>query len=138
MDFRPTTRLTTMLVIERDVCAQRRLVRDLSTLGYRVVPVTSADQGVDLAQRFRFDTVLCSKTLPGLKWIEFSERVRHLAGAVLLIDELFDPQHLENARDLIHGDPEPVALLPKLQRLIHHLVTDRESVGEIKTVGYDD
>lgn len=131
MDLGAATDLTTMLVIEQDVWTQRRLVRDLSALGHRVVPVGSADQGIDLAQRFRFDAVLCSKTLPGLKWMEFSERVRHLTGAVLFIDELFEPQNLKQTTAMRHDEPRPAALRPKLQRLIHHLVADREPVGEI-------
>ncbi len=87
MAFRATHRVSTTLVIDADSGSQRKLVLRLTALGHRVVPVASADQGIDLAQRFRFDVLLCSHRLPGLKWDEFSARARKLAGAVLLIDE---------------------------------------------------
>ncbi len=75
----------TTLVVEPDDRFQGTLLQEFSARGYRVVPVASAEEGLDLAQRLRFDVVVCSSRLPGLNWIEFFERVRELTGAFVLL-----------------------------------------------------
>jgi C4-dicarboxylate-specific signal transduction histidine kinase/ActR/RegA family two-component response regulator len=83
----PRTRQLTALVVEPDAALQRGLVAELSERDYRVVPVATAEEGMDLSQRLRFDVVLCSVRLPGLNWVEFSERVReHISVFVLMTD----------------------------------------------------
>src|SRR6476469_7680341 len=90
MDLEATRGVSTALVIEPDPGLQRKLVRNLTALGYRVVPVAGADQGLDLAQRFHFDLLLCAKSLPGLQCVEFSDHLRKLSDAVILIDATDD------------------------------------------------
>jgi CheY-like chemotaxis protein len=46
----------------------------LTSRGYRVVPVSTSAIAADLAQRLHFDIVFCSIRLPGLNWMELSER----------------------------------------------------------------
>jgi GAF domain-containing protein/CheY-like chemotaxis protein len=65
----------TALMIEPDDNAQRQLLGLLATRGFRVVPVTNADNGLELAHRMRFDVALCSVHAPGLNWVELSERM---------------------------------------------------------------
>jgi GAF domain-containing protein len=94
----------TTLMVEPDPAAQKKLLKDLSAHRHRVVPVVSAEEGLDLAQRMRFDVVMCSTHLPGLNWVEFFERVREFAGVfVLMIDgfQLTDGPWLDPADGLI-------------------------------------
>ena len=80
-------RQLTVLVVEPDTRVQRQLVQLLGARGDRVVPTSSAEEGVDMVERLHFDMVLCAVRLPGLNWLEFFERVqRHVGGLVLLTD----------------------------------------------------
>jgi K+-sensing histidine kinase KdpD/CheY-like chemotaxis protein len=77
----------TALVIEPAETTQTQLLGLLAARGYRVVPVNSSDEGLDLAQRLRFDAVFCSVHAPGLNWVETAEQVRaRVSGFVLLSD----------------------------------------------------
>jgi GAF domain-containing protein len=77
----------TILLVEPDLSFQARVVKDLGARGCRVVPVVSAEEALDMAQRLRFELLLCAARLPGLNWVEFFERVRDLAGLfVLMVD----------------------------------------------------
>src|SRR6185369_7017974 len=71
----------TALMLEPEEFVERRLVEWLSNRGYRVVPVRSSEEGLDLVQRVRFDAVFCSTRLTGLNWVEFFDRVRGRVGA---------------------------------------------------------
>jgi signal transduction histidine kinase/CheY-like chemotaxis protein len=84
-------RQLTSLVVEPDPAIERQLVEILSAREHRVVPVSSAEEGIDLIQRARFDSVLCSVRLPGLNWVEFFERVRDHTSAFVLLSEGYDP-----------------------------------------------
>jgi signal transduction histidine kinase/CheY-like chemotaxis protein len=88
---RPRTRQYTTMVVEPDAALCRQIVAVLSARDHRVVPVASAEEGVDLVQRLRFDAVLCSMRLPGLNWVEFFERVREQANAFVLLTDGYDP-----------------------------------------------
>lgn len=83
------SRTRTTLVVEPDVTLQRRIVRDLSARGHRAIPVCSAEEGIDLVQRLRFDIVFCSAQLPGIPWTEFFGHARESAGALVLIVDGF-------------------------------------------------
>jgi CheY-like chemotaxis protein len=77
----------TALVIEPAEAMQTQLRGLLAARGYRVVPVNSSDEGLDLAQRLRFDAVFCSVRAPGLNWVETAEHVKtRVGGFVLLAD----------------------------------------------------
>jgi GAF domain-containing protein len=92
---RHSSRPLTTLVIEPDASARRYLVQELSAREHRAVPVTSAEEALDLAQRLRFDVVFCAATLQGSNWRELYERVHPLITAfVLMVDEL-DPHPTE-------------------------------------------
>jgi signal transduction histidine kinase/CheY-like chemotaxis protein len=79
----------TVLLLEQEEFVERRLVEWLSIRGYRVVPVRSSEEGLDLVQRMRFDVVFCSTHLRGLNWVEFFDRVRGRVGAFALLAEAF-------------------------------------------------
>jgi CheY-like chemotaxis protein len=79
-----------VLIVEPDNRVQRQLVQLLGVRGDRVVPVASAEEGADLAQRMRFDLAICAVRLPGLNWVEFFERVRHQVGSFVLVTDGFD------------------------------------------------
>jgi CheY-like chemotaxis protein len=79
----------TALMVEPEEFVERRLVEWLTTRGYRVVPVRSSEEGLDLVQRMRFDVVFCSTELRGLNWVEFFDRVRGRVGAFALLAEAF-------------------------------------------------
>src|SRR5205085_1179281 len=79
----------TALLLEQEEFVERRLVESLSNRGYRVVPVHSSEEGLDLVQRVRFDVVFCSTHLTGLNWVEFFDRVRGRVGAFALLAEAF-------------------------------------------------
>jgi signal transduction histidine kinase len=91
-EFSGTSRQLTVLIVEPDTQVQRKLVQLLGHRGDRVVPVASAEEGADLAQRMRFDLAICAVRLPGLNWVEFFERVRHQVGGFVLLSDGFDSQ----------------------------------------------
>lgn len=82
----------TALVIEPEESAQRQLIALLSARGFRVVPLNNADNGLDLAQRMRFDVALCSVHAPGLNWVELSERLHSRVGGFVLLSEGYDSE----------------------------------------------
>ncbi len=83
-------RQLTVLIVEPDTKVQRQLVQLLGARGNRVVPVSSAEEGADVAERLRFDIVICALRLPGLNWVEFFERVRYRVGGFVLMTDGFD------------------------------------------------
>jgi len=83
-------RQLTILVVEPEAAVQRQLVGLLGAKGHRVVPIVSAEEGVEMAQRLHFDVAFCSARLPGLNWVEFFERVRADLGSFVLVTEGFD------------------------------------------------
>jgi signal transduction histidine kinase len=80
----------TALVIEPAEAIQEQLQALLAMRGYRVVPVGSSDEGLDLAQRLRFDAIFCSVHAPGLNWVETAEQVKSRAGAFVLLSDTYD------------------------------------------------
>jgi signal transduction histidine kinase/CheY-like chemotaxis protein len=80
----------TALVIEPAEAIQTQLRGLLSDRGYRVVPVNSSDEGLDLAQRLRFDAIFCSVHAPGLNWVETAEQVRTRGGGFVLLSDSYN------------------------------------------------
>jgi GAF domain-containing protein/CheY-like chemotaxis protein len=112
------SRRMTALVIEPDEAAQRQILALLTGRGYRVVPVTNSDTGLDLAQRMRFDAAFCSIHAPGLNWVELSERMQSRVGGFILLSDGYD---VELSADF-EGDgrfvlPKPVQE-PELERVL--------------------
>jgi GAF domain-containing protein len=89
---RESSRRLTALVIEPDDVAQRQLLVLLAGHGFRVVPVTNSDAGLDLANRMRFDAVFCSLHAPGLNWVELSERMHSRVGGFVLLSDGYDAE----------------------------------------------
>ena len=85
-------RQLTVLVVEPEAGSQRHVVNTFSGMGHRVVPVASAEEGADLAERMRFDIAVCALRLPGLSWAGFLERVRGQVGGVILLTDAYDPK----------------------------------------------
>jgi signal transduction histidine kinase len=85
-------RQLTVLVVEPDTKVQRQLVELLGNRGDRVVPVSSAEEGLDIVDRLRFDMVICAVRLPGLNWVEFCERVRLRVGGFVLLTDAFNSE----------------------------------------------
>lgn len=84
-------RQLTVLVVEPEAASQRHVVNMFSGLGHRAVPVASAEEGAELAERMRFDVAVCALRLPGLSWAGFLERVRGQVGGVVLLADAYDP-----------------------------------------------
>jgi CheY-like chemotaxis protein len=82
----------TALVIEPDEAMQRQILALLSGHGYRVVPVSNSDTGLDLAHRMRFDAAFCSVHAPGLNWVELSERMHARVGGFILLSDGYDAE----------------------------------------------
>jgi CheY-like chemotaxis protein len=89
---RDPSRRMTALVIEPDDAVQRQLLALLATHGFRAVPVTNSDTGLDLANRMRFDAVFCSLHAPGLNWVELSELMRPRVGGFVLLSDGYDAE----------------------------------------------
>ena len=105
---RNRTRTRTAMLLEPDEPSQRQMLTMLSSRGYRVVPVQTPEIGLDLAQRLRFDIVLCSVRVPGLNWVELAEHFQALVGAFVLISEAYDPDlviSFERARRFVLSKP---------------------------------
>jgi signal transduction histidine kinase/CheY-like chemotaxis protein len=83
-------RQLTVLVVEPDGKVQRQLVQMLGNRGDRVVPVSSAEEGLDIVERLRFDMVICAVRLPGLNWVAFCERVRLRVGGFVLLTDAYN------------------------------------------------
>lgn len=89
---RDSARRMTALVIEADESAQRQILALLTIRGFRVVPVTNSDTGLDLSQRVRFDAAFCSIHAPGLNWVELSERMQSRVGGFILLSDGYDAE----------------------------------------------
>jgi signal transduction histidine kinase len=89
-EFSEAIRQLTVLVVEPDGKVQRKLVEMLGNRGDRVVPVSSAEEGLDIVERLRFDMVICAVRLPGLNWVQFCERVRLRVGGFVLLTDAFN------------------------------------------------
>jgi signal transduction histidine kinase/CheY-like chemotaxis protein len=85
-------RTYTALVVDPDESVQRQILALLAARGYRVVPVSNSDTGLDLAQRVRFDAAFISVHAPGLNWVELSERLQSRVGAFVLVSDSYDQE----------------------------------------------
>ncbi|HYM10469.1 MAG TPA: ATP-binding protein [Bryobacterales bacterium] len=87
-DARPLN--LTALVIDEDRKVQDSLLSLLSDRQYRVITVSSAEEALDLAERARFDLVLCDVRMRGLSGIELYGRMQgRIRSFVFLTTESF-------------------------------------------------
>ena len=127
-DLGEAGRQLTVLVVEPDSKVQRQLVQLLGARGDRVVPISSAEEGVDVIERLHFDMVVCAVRLPGMNWLEFFERVRRHVGGLVLLTDAF---HSDAAASFRGGEmftlrkPIDEAELQK----ICHSIEERAAVG---------
>lgn len=124
-------RLLTMLLVEPDAPTQRQLVTAFSTRNYRVVPISAAEEAVDLAQRLRFDVAMCSVRLPGMNWVEFFNRVREKVSTFVLITDGYDQdmaRAFENGEGHILSKPLQDADLDRLAAIVEARVEDTSSI----------
>ena len=121
----------TALVIESEETPQRQILSLLAGRGYRVVPVTNADTGLELANRMRFDAVFCSDHAPGLNWVELSERMLHRVGAFVLLS---DGYRADLAADF-EGDGCYVLAKPVQEAELDRLLRDLEPTVPIARNG---
>jgi CheY-like chemotaxis protein len=121
----------TALVIESEETAQRQILSLLAARGYRVVPVTNADTGLELANRMRFDAAFCSDHAPGLNWVELSERMLHHVGAFVLLS---DGYRADLAADF-EGDGCYVLAKPVQEADLDRLLRDIEPIVPIARDG---
>jgi C4-dicarboxylate-specific signal transduction histidine kinase len=110
---RPARQITA-LIVEPELAVQRRLMAMLAERGHRSIPVASAEDGLDLSHRLKFDVVFCAVRLAGLNWVEFQHKVRRHIPAFVLVSEGFDPdlsRSFRNGEGWVIGrtlDPEEV------------------------------
>ena len=119
-------RQLTILVVEPDTRMQRQLVQLLGGRGDRVVPVSSAEEGADVAQRLRFDIVICAVRLPGLNWVEFFERVRYRVGGFVLLTDGYDQtlaMAFKNGEGFVLSKPVDEAELLRICRTFEERAT---------------
>jgi CheY-like chemotaxis protein len=116
-------RAFTCLVVEGENPNREQLMKQLTNRGARVIPAASAEEGIDLVQRLRFDIVFCSFNLPGLHWIEFNERVQSQVGAFVLLSEGVD---YEMSRGLLGADAN-VLVQPVVEEELDQLLAIVES-----------
>jgi len=124
-------RAFTCLVVQPDASGCEHLVKALTNRGARVIPAASAEEGIDLVQRLRFDIVFCAIGLPGLNWIEFHERVRPQVGAFVLLSEGLD---YELSRGLLGADVNVLAA-PVVEEELDQLLAGIEArLAEIESM----
>jgi signal transduction histidine kinase len=85
---RRAARFLTALVVETDDQLRRSVISFLSRREHRVVPVDTYDAGLEAAQRFRFDVVICADRIGSTSWVDFFQRVRRKTGAFVLVTEV--------------------------------------------------
>ncbi len=91
VDGSPSTDLTA-LVVDADISVQDALLYMLSERGYRVVPVSTVEEGLDLCEQLQFDCVFCDARSSG-GGLDVYDRMRSrvsrfffLAPATLAVD----------------------------------------------------
>ena len=117
-------RRATALLIEPEESAQKQLRDLLAAQGCRVVPVSNADAGLELAQRMRFEAALCSIHAPGLNWVELAERLQSRVGAFVLLSDRYDAElaaDFEGDGRFVLGKPVQEADLAKVLAAIESL-----------------
>ena len=114
----------TALVIEPDEAAQKQLLGILVARGYRVVPVSNADTGLELAQRIRIDAAFCSLHAPGLNWVELAERMQSQVGGFILLSDGYDAELSSN----FEGYNRYVLAKPVQEKELERVLRDLEPV----------
>ncbi len=88
--IRKSARPLTLLVLDPEPETQRATVSALSARGHRVVPTANPEEAADLAQRMRFDAMVCPVLLKGRSSAQFLQVVKDYIGAFVIVGERFD------------------------------------------------
>ena len=129
---RDRSRQRTAMLLEPDETSQRQLLTMLTSRGYRVVPVGTSAIALDLSQRVRFDIVFCSIRLPGLNWMELSERFQPAVDAFVLISEAYDPDlviNFERGRRFVVNKPFDAVQLDRVLAFAENPPSRRELIA---------
>jgi signal transduction histidine kinase len=129
---RDRSRQRTAMLLEPDETSQRQLLTMLTSRGYRVVPVGTSATALDLAQRVRFDIVFCSIRLPGLNWMELSERFQPVVDAFVLVSEAYDPDlviNFERGRRFVVNKPFDAVQLDRVLAFAENPPSRRELIA---------
>ena len=63
----------------------KELVHQISGHGYRAIPVTTAEEGLDLCEKIRFDWVFCAERVGRLGGLEIYQRLQHRVNQFVLL-----------------------------------------------------
>ncbi|MDX2269534.1 MAG: hypothetical protein NW208_15635 [Bryobacter sp.] len=77
----------TVLLVEPEENARRRVLSLFAEMPHRLVPVSSIDDAVEFAEKIRFDLVLSSLRPEGGVWTELFHRIHHRAPHFAVMSE---------------------------------------------------
>ena len=84
---KPRGRVSTTLVIDDDQASQSVLLHHVAEGGCRVVPVSTAEEGMDLCERMWFDWVFCAARIGRFSGLEIYEKIHRQAGNFVLVED---------------------------------------------------
>ena len=84
---KPRGRASTTLVIDDDPASQSALLHHVAESGYRVIPVSTAEEAMDLCERMWFDWVFCAARIGRFSGLEIYERIHRQAGNFVLVED---------------------------------------------------
>jgi CheY-like chemotaxis protein len=89
----------TALVVDPDPESRHILVGLLGEAGHRAVAVAGGEEAIRLADRFRFQILVCPVILAGTGWLHLVERTRNTIGRFLLVAEHAGPELLSAVQE---------------------------------------
>ncbi len=117
----------TVLLVEPELQAQRRVLSIFGELDHRLVPVSSIQEATDLAEKMRFDLVIASARPEGGTWAELFHRVHHRTPHFALMTESAAMQESEAGANLIDGRSASLIAKPVEESDIARLLAQIES-----------
>ena len=84
---KPRGRASTTLVIDSDQASQEALLYHLAESGCRVIPVSTAEEAMDLCERMWFGWVFCAARIGRFSGLEIYERIHRQAGNFVLVED---------------------------------------------------
>jgi DNA-binding NtrC family response regulator len=81
------SRASTTLVIDDEQASQNALLQFVAESGYRVIPVSTAEEAMDLCERMWFEWVFCAARIGRFTGLEIYERVHRQAGNFVLVED---------------------------------------------------
>ena len=84
---KPRGRASSTLVIDDDQASRNALLHYVAENGYRVIPVSTAEEAMDLCERMWFDWVLCAARIGRFSGLEIYERIHRQTGNFVLVED---------------------------------------------------